>query len=154
MSADLHGNTLRNTATHWGFGADTSAGLAQGLSHASIRDSFPGRMGLYPYRQRSWATMVLRLCSTFSRTSVGTCIRHEVRCTLQSPSRAISVGNSRSRTAATAATPIPRNGLAACLSDQWRPLILIVACYKWSDAPRVGKRNRLPWRRRKTSSHL
>jgi hypothetical protein len=47
VSADLHGDTLRNTSDARGFGADTSAGLAQGFSHASTRDSFPAR-GVVP----------------------------------------------------------------------------------------------------------
>src|SRR6202158_4672530 len=41
----LHGNTLRNTSAHGGFGSASLAGLAQGFSHASTRDSFPGAWG-------------------------------------------------------------------------------------------------------------
>jgi hypothetical protein len=77
VSADLHGNTLRNTSAHGGFGADTSAGLAQRFSHASTRDSFPGAWGCTrtdSTRAASsfWPT-VLRRWSTSSRTSFGTC---------------------------------------------------------------------------------
>jgi hypothetical protein len=59
VSADLHGNTLRNTSVARGFGTDASAGLAQGFSRASTRDDFPRRVGLYPYRQHKGRKLVL-----------------------------------------------------------------------------------------------
>ena len=61
-----------------GFGADTSAGLAQGFSHESTRDSFPGAWGLYPYRQHKGRKLVLAdrteaLVYILARTRPGTC---------------------------------------------------------------------------------
>ena len=58
MSADLHGNTLRNTSAHGGFGAASLAGLAQGFSRIDKRQ-FPRRVGLYPYRQHKGRNLVL-----------------------------------------------------------------------------------------------